>query len=91
MDNKLAFGIIEKYLINSSTPSQGLRELTQEDWFHNYPFIILAKLKYTEQSPVHHPEGNVWNHTCLWSMRPQKGRLTARTKGFLCGQRFCTI
>lgn len=65
MDNKLAFGIIEKYLINSSTRSQGLRELTQEDWFHNYPFIILAKLKYTEQSPVHHPEGNVWNHTLL--------------------------
>jgi hypothetical protein len=24
MDIKLAFGIIEKYLINSSTPSQGL-------------------------------------------------------------------
>ena len=26
---------------------------------------MLQKLKSTEQSSVHHPEGNVWNHTLL--------------------------
>ena len=26
---------------------------------------MLYKLKETEQSPIHHPEGNVWNHTML--------------------------
>ncbi len=65
MENKLAFQIIEDCLLSENVPSQGLRKLTQEDWFQDYPFIILAKQKYTEQSPVHHPEGNVWNHTLL--------------------------
>lgn len=26
---------------------------------------MLLKLRSTEQSPVHHPEGSVWNHTLL--------------------------
>jgi tRNA nucleotidyltransferase (CCA-adding enzyme) len=26
---------------------------------------MLYKLKETDQSPIHHPEGNVWNHTLL--------------------------
>ncbi len=26
---------------------------------------MLGRLMTTEQSPVHHPEGNVWNHTLL--------------------------
>ena len=26
---------------------------------------MLYNLKKTEQSPIHHPEGNVWNHTLL--------------------------
>lgn len=28
-------------------------------------FELLQRLKSTEQSPVYHPEGNVWNHTML--------------------------
>jgi putative nucleotidyltransferase with HDIG domain len=28
-----------------------------------YPFSMLKKLEATPQSPVHHPEGNVLNHT----------------------------
>jgi putative nucleotidyltransferase with HDIG domain len=39
--------------------------LQREEWFHKQPFSVLAEQKNTEQSPVHHPEGNVWNHTLL--------------------------
>lgn len=30
-----------------------------------YPFNLLADLQAVEQSPRHHPEGNVWKHTLL--------------------------
>ena len=30
-----------------------------------YPLTMLDALKKAEQSPTHHPEGNVWNHTLL--------------------------
>ncbi|MDF2838350.1 MAG: putative superfamily hydrolase [Evtepia sp.] len=30
-----------------------------------YPLVMLFDLQKTEQSKLHHPEGNVWNHTCL--------------------------
>ena len=29
------------------------------------PFSVLARQRTTPQSPVYHPEGNVWNHTLL--------------------------
>ena len=28
-----------------------------------YPLSMLQELKNVEQSPIYHPEGNVWNHT----------------------------
>jgi putative nucleotidyltransferase with HDIG domain len=45
-------------------PSAWLREAGAAD-FGVYPFSLLQKLEQTPQSPVHHPEGNVWNHTLL--------------------------
>lgn len=30
-----------------------------------YPFTMISDLKTVPQSPIHHPEGNVWNHTML--------------------------
>jgi putative nucleotidyltransferase with HDIG domain len=33
--------------------------------FRSYPFSMLSRLKEIPQSPKHHPEGNVWNHTML--------------------------
>lgn len=30
-----------------------------------YPFTLLGDLITTEQSPIHHPEGSVWNHTMM--------------------------
>lgn len=55
---------ITKHLLNDGRPSIFLNNLILG---HNlkYPFTMLKKLKLTEQSPKHHPEGNVWNHTIL--------------------------
>lgn len=30
-----------------------------------YPFNLLSRLQKIDQSPKHHPEGSVWNHTML--------------------------
>lgn len=58
------FGELEKALLKAGRPSvffQSLREMKQLDtWFPE-----LAALIGVEQSPVHHPEGDVWNHTML--------------------------
>lgn len=65
MEMKLAFGAIESCLMLDDYPSCRLNAYSREDWFNEFPFEMLAALKKTEQSPVHHPEGNVWNHTML--------------------------
>ena len=57
-------GELEKALLQADRPSvffETLREMDQlEDWFPE-----LAALIGVEQSPLHHPEGDVWNHTML--------------------------
>ncbi len=57
-------GELEKALLQADQPSvffETLREMNQlKDWFPE-----LAALIGVEQSPVHHPEGDVWNHTML--------------------------
>lgn len=41
-------------------------ELVNKEAFpEQYPFTLLTDLIGLEQSPVHHPEGDVWNHTML--------------------------
>ncbi len=59
------FAEIEKHLLNDDNPSAYLNEIYSNPSFKQYPFIMLHKLKQTKQSPKHHPEGNVWNHTLL--------------------------
>ena len=58
------FGELEKALLKADRPSvffQVLREMDQlSDWFPE-----ISALMGVEQSPVHHPEGDVWNHTML--------------------------
>ncbi len=61
----MIFNKIDKILINSSTPSSDIESLIFNGDFKNTPFNILEKLKTIEQSPIHHPEGNVFNHTML--------------------------
>ena len=67
MNQKLElFFEIEKHLLEDQKPSSFLNELIHLDLFKNaFPFIMLSKLIEIDQSPVHHPEGNVWNHTML--------------------------
>jgi putative nucleotidyltransferase with HDIG domain len=46
-------------------PSGFFNQICGEEYFLQPPFDMLYKLQETEQSPVYHPEGNVWNHTML--------------------------
>ena len=56
---------IESHLMSDRQPSYYLNEIYENPDFQQYPFDMLHKLKETDQSPIHHPEGNVWNHTLL--------------------------
>ena len=49
--------------MNDARPSTALNQLFARPLPAEYD--QLQRLKHTEQSPVHHPEGNVWNHTML--------------------------
>lgn len=64
-DNTEIFNSITKHLITDTTPSEFLKDLSQQSIFSSYPFNMLLKLQSTPQSPVHHAEGNAWNHTML--------------------------
>ncbi len=59
------FELIEYHLLKDEKPSSFLSSLSGKQEFQEYPFSLLLDLKGTEQSPVYHPEGNVWNHTML--------------------------
>ena len=62
--NKLYLDINYHILLDNK-PSEYLKLIYCDPLFRQYPFDMLHKLKDTEQSPKHHPEGNVWNHTLL--------------------------
>lgn len=56
----------EKHLMADEKPSVYFNELVNKEAFPaQYPFTLLTDLIGLEQSPVHHPEGDVWNHTML--------------------------
>lgn len=56
----------DKHLCEDKTPSGYFAGLLWEEGISKtYPFSLLDDLKKVEQSPQHHPEGNVWNHTLL--------------------------
>ncbi|PKM73619.1 MAG: phosphohydrolase [Firmicutes bacterium HGW-Firmicutes-16] len=59
------FKDIDKHLLEDEKPSVFLNDVYYDDHFKEYPFKMLFDLKSVEQSPIHHPEGNVWNHTLL--------------------------
>lgn len=59
------FHQIERCLMQNEVPSAEISLLAKEPAFQEYPFALLLEQQRTEQSPKHHPEGNVWNHTLL--------------------------
>ena len=56
---------INNHILLDEQPSIFLNSIVNTKIFKEHPFYMLYKLKETEQSPVHHPEGNAWNHTML--------------------------
>lgn len=56
---------IDMHLCRDEKPSDYLCGLYRHPLFWAYPFSMLHALEKTKQSPVHHPEGNVWNHTMM--------------------------
>lgn len=65
VDKKELFLELTKHLITAEKPSVYITLLSKDDQYSGYPFEMLWKLKDTEQSKIHHPEGSVWNHTML--------------------------
>lgn len=68
MENiKKIFEDFDIHLMNDEKPSKYFNKLLKDtDIFHKtFPFTMLGDLIKTEQNLVHHPEGNVWNHTMM--------------------------
>lgn len=66
MQTREYFLEFEKHLMEDEKPSAYFNALLNEGAFpKEQPFAIIARLTDIPQSPVHHPEGNVWNHTML--------------------------
>lgn len=56
----------DKHLLEDEKPSIYFYSQLKTGLFsHTHPFTMLGDLINTKQSPEHHPEGNVWNHTML--------------------------
>ncbi len=56
---------INNHLLMDEKPSEYFNSILDVPIFQEHPFCMLYNLKKAEQSPVHHPEGNAWNHTML--------------------------
>jgi putative nucleotidyltransferase with HDIG domain len=59
------FEQIDRSLLQDDRPSRFLESVSEEPVFRKPPFVWLYRMKGTGQSPSHHPEGSVWNHTML--------------------------
>ncbi len=56
---------MQTHLLTDDAPSGYFNRISEMDFFKEYPFSMLNRLKEVPQSPKHHPEGSVWNHTML--------------------------
>ena len=68
--NSEKFSELNDHLLHDIQPSTYLNQLAdagqnRNSVRHRPLFDMLFKMKQTDQSPQHHPEGNVWNHTML--------------------------
>lgn len=62
---EVLFNLIDKHLLEDEKPSTYLNKELEDGNFNIYPFTLMKVLKDTLQSPLHHPEGDVWIHTML--------------------------
>lgn len=65
MNPKEQFDEINRHLLADVQPSVYLEQLRTSGALAPYPFSMLAALQHTPQSPIHHPEGDAWRHTCM--------------------------
>lgn len=65
MTCKELFLKFDDILLNSDKPSVEIKKLINEGAFNEKPFVKIKNLQDIEQNLVHHPEGNVLNHTLL--------------------------
>lgn len=56
---------IEKHLLHDEKPSVFLTKLADEKVLDDYPFSVIGDLRYVQQNPKYHPEGNVFIHTMM--------------------------
>ncbi|NLB43433.1 MAG: HDIG domain-containing protein [Clostridiales bacterium] len=56
---------IDLHIMQDEKPSIFMDNLLETDELQQYPFSMLSDLVKVEQSPQHHPEGNVWVHTMM--------------------------
>lgn len=60
------FAELEAHLMRDDKPSKYFTELLKTGLLaKEYPLTLLGELRNVPQSPLHHPEGSVWNHTML--------------------------
>lgn len=65
-DIKYILQEFEDHIMEDEKPSQYFNVIVKEPWFFKtLPFSLLGALVITEQSPLHHPEGSVWDHTMM--------------------------
>ncbi|MCX7747761.1 MAG: HD domain-containing protein [Clostridia bacterium] len=65
-EKNVRFEEFDTHLMQDKKPSDYFNQLARTGFFHReYPFTLLGELIETQQSPLHHPEGSVWNHTML--------------------------
>jgi tRNA nucleotidyltransferase (CCA-adding enzyme) len=69
---------IDTHIVEDEKPSDFLNTLLKQSALDPYPFTMLSKLERIEQSPQHHPEGNVWNHTMMVLDHAAKRRKESR-------------
>lgn len=62
---EIFFYEINNHLLLDEKPSDYFNTIRDTKIFREHPFSMLYRTWETEQSPTHHPEGNVWNHTML--------------------------
>ena len=64
MTDRQIYVEMDRQLLGNPKPSEYFNSLGG-DVYGIEPFEMLGRLKNTQQSPEHHPEGSVWNHTML--------------------------
>ncbi len=59
------FEEFDRRLLTDEKPSVWLSRALDQGLLDAPPYTLLSHLREVCQSPMHHPEGNVWNHTLL--------------------------